>query len=274
MGEKMPVLKGHRATLLYEGTEVGYVEDIRIEIDPSVEYYFPAMSREAPVEVEGPLMITGRFRRAWINVDYLSLLSTSSSLNVFELKLYCDNFGIIVKNCKLKKGTITIPQDGFIREDYDFVATHCIPYDLHGNLLKNGDFDSGTEGWTLSGDVYWSTAVGRDGTPGLSFGHGEGTIVQDILALRGYGIPTNKVTKFSLDNKNAVGIMYFYLTIFYSDGTDSGEVQVDSVDTWATRDLKPYLELNKEIVKIKLRVRPHIGEYPRAYLDNFVLSCD
>jgi len=118
----MTVYKGWNAQLLIDGSVVGYVKEVTIDIDHSLDYYFPAGNRQAALTIEGPVNITGSFSRAWINTTYLSLLNNTGTLSEFSLKVQVGSMYITLNNCKLKKGTLTIPQDGILTEDYDFSA--------------------------------------------------------------------------------------------------------------------------------------------------------
>jgi len=128
----MPVYRGWNAKILIDGTEVGRVQQVRVDIDHSLEAYFEAGTRNAQQIIEGPINITGSFKRAWIDTTYLSLISGTSSLSSFDLYIEVWNkpagsssslaFGLYVYNCKLGKGSITVPQEGILTEDYTFIA--------------------------------------------------------------------------------------------------------------------------------------------------------
>jgi hypothetical protein len=118
----MPVYKGWNAKIYIDGQEVGYVDEVTIDIDHNVETYFVAGSRLAAIRIEGPIDITGSFSRAWINKTYLSLLTTTGTLATFTLQVQVGGMTLTLNDCKLKKGSISIPQDGVLKEDYDFTA--------------------------------------------------------------------------------------------------------------------------------------------------------
>jgi len=117
----MTIYRGWNAKLYIEGQEVGYVQEVSVDVDASVETYFAAGKRTVEALIPGPLEITGSFSRAFVNTTYLSLLS--SSLQSFDMKITIGNKNIWLYGCKLQKGTLDIPQDGVITEDYDFVAS-------------------------------------------------------------------------------------------------------------------------------------------------------
>jgi len=119
----MPVFRGWQAKIMISGQEVGYLSEVSLSIDESIEPYFTAMKRTVDRFIPGPFKIEGRFRRAWINNDYFSLVSSSPSLSEFDLIVELTSGPVVyVYGCTLKKGSVSIPQSGFITEDYEFVA--------------------------------------------------------------------------------------------------------------------------------------------------------
>lgn len=119
----MPVYKGWNVEIYFETTLLGYASEVRVDIDHSIEEYFPAGSRIAERLIEGPIKITGRLARAWVNVTYLSLLTSTTTLIDFDLKFRVGNdFTLYLYDCKFNRGAISIPQDGILTEDYDFIA--------------------------------------------------------------------------------------------------------------------------------------------------------
>jgi len=118
------VFRGWNAKLFKDEFEIGYVQEVRVDIDESLEAYFEAGNRIANRFIEGPLNITGRFSRAWINTDYISLIIGSGPLTEFDLAIEVNtSMTLYLYDCKFKKGSVGIPQDGVLTEDYDFVAT-------------------------------------------------------------------------------------------------------------------------------------------------------
>jgi len=119
----MPVYRGWNAKIYIDGVEVGYLQEVSLTIDESLEPYYPAMQRTVDRFIPGPLKIEGRFSRGWVNNDYLKLVSSTGTLTEFDLIVKIDSGPVIyVYNCVLKKGNISIPQAGFLIEDYEFVA--------------------------------------------------------------------------------------------------------------------------------------------------------
>ena len=109
--------------------EVGQADSAAVEIASGVEPYYGIGSRIPETLVEGNEEITGSMSRAWVNIDYLALLGAGgNALTAFDLVFKAGattaNTGpwIYVYGCKFETGSLDIPQDGFLTEDYDFRA--------------------------------------------------------------------------------------------------------------------------------------------------------
>lgn len=111
-------------------TEIGCAESASVDITTNIEPYYCIGSKEPAAIVEGNLEITGSISRAWVNTAYLQLLTGSGSLAEFHL---CFKAGttagapiIYLYKCRFESGSIDIPQDGVLTEDYDFRATSIV----------------------------------------------------------------------------------------------------------------------------------------------------
>jgi len=112
--------------------EVGFAESVTLEIATGVEPYYGIGSRQPATLVEGNEEITGTLTRAWVNVDYLTLLGAGgAALTEFDLLFKAGEVAgfpaseqpwVYVYNCKFETGSLDVPQDGFLTEDYDFRA--------------------------------------------------------------------------------------------------------------------------------------------------------
>lgn len=110
--------------------EVGFADSVSLEIATNVEPYYGIGSRQPETLVEGNEEITGSLSRAWVNKDYLSLLGAGgNALTEFDLVFQAGATTgasgapwIYVYNCKFETGSVDVPQDGFLTEDYDFRA--------------------------------------------------------------------------------------------------------------------------------------------------------
>lgn len=118
-----------RGTLAWE--QVGFCESVSLEIATGVEPYYGIGQRVPETLVEGNEEITGSMSRAWVNVDYLTLLGAGgTTLTRFDLVFQAGAVTgagapapwVYVYDCKFETGSVDIPQDGFLTEDYDFRA--------------------------------------------------------------------------------------------------------------------------------------------------------
>jgi len=121
----MPVYKGWNAKILVDGQEVGYADSASVEITTNLEAFYQLGSR-MPVELtEGNEEVTGSFSKAWIDMHYLHLVSPgNTTLTEFDLCFVVGNNELVVYcyDCKFERGALDIPQDGILKEDYDFRA--------------------------------------------------------------------------------------------------------------------------------------------------------
>jgi len=123
----MPVYKGWNAKIYKDNQQLGYADSASVEIATNLEAFYQLGAR-VPVELsEGNEEITGSFSKAWIDKNYLSLVSPGgeTALTKFDL---CFTLGtgpdvsVYCYDCKFEKGALDIPQDGFLKESYDFRA--------------------------------------------------------------------------------------------------------------------------------------------------------
>ena len=121
----MAVYKGWNAKIYKDGVQVGYSDSASVEIASNLEGFFELGSRTAVELTEGNEEISGSFSKAWIDKNYLSLVTSSGALTEFDL---CFTLGtgpdvyVYCYDCKFDKGSLDIPQDGFLKESYDFKA--------------------------------------------------------------------------------------------------------------------------------------------------------
>jgi len=122
----MAVYKGWNAHLYKDNILIGYADSASVEISSNVEAYFDIGHRQAQAIVEGNEEITGSFSKAWIDKNYLSLVSPGeTTLTEFDL-CFAAGTGpdvyVYAYDCKFDKGSLDIPQDGILKESYDFKA--------------------------------------------------------------------------------------------------------------------------------------------------------
>ena len=121
----MAVYKGWNAKIYKDGVQVGYSDSASVEIASNLEGFFELGSRTAVALTEGNEEISGSFSKAWIDKNYLSLVTSTGALTEFDL---CFTLGtgpdvyVYCYDCKFDKGSLDIPQDGFLKESYDFKA--------------------------------------------------------------------------------------------------------------------------------------------------------
>ena len=120
----MPVYKGWNAKIYKDGVQVGYADSASVEIATNLEGFYEIGSRQPTDLVEGNEEVTGSFSKAWIDTNYLSLVTSSGSLTEFDLAFKIGTSGptVYCYDCKFERGALDIPQDGFLKEDYDFRA--------------------------------------------------------------------------------------------------------------------------------------------------------
>ena len=120
----MPVYKGWNAKIYKDDVEIGHADSASVEIATNLEAFYEIGGRQPTDLVEGNEEVTGSISKAWVNKAYLQLVTGSGSLTEFDLcfeigngavKLYC-------YDCKFERGAVDIPQDGFLKEDFDFRA--------------------------------------------------------------------------------------------------------------------------------------------------------
>lgn len=119
------IYKGWQARILKDGTEIGCCESASVEIATGLEPYYCIGSRTPATIAPGNQEITGSISKALINTAYLSLITGSGSLSSFTLVFKASTAAgpwIYCYNCKFESGSIDIPQDGVLMEDYDFRA--------------------------------------------------------------------------------------------------------------------------------------------------------
>lgn len=106
-------------------TEIGCADSVSVDITANVESYYCIGSKDPYAIVEGNREITGSLSKAWVNTYYLNLLC-GGTLGEFHLLFKAGTSSgapmVYLYNCKFESGSIDIPQDGFLTEDYDFRA--------------------------------------------------------------------------------------------------------------------------------------------------------
>ena len=118
----MTVFKGWNAKIYKDGIQIGLADSASVEIATNLEAYYEIGSRVPTDLVEGNQEVTGSISKAWIDTNYLSLVAASSTLTSFDLCFEVGDLKLYCYDCKFERGSVDIPQDGFLKEDYDFRA--------------------------------------------------------------------------------------------------------------------------------------------------------
>lgn len=123
----MAVYKGWNAKIYQDGTEIGYCDSVSVDVATGLEPYYEIGSRQPKALVAGNEEITGSMSRAWIDTAMLALLSSGNmELTQFDLTFQAGSGGdamyVYLYDCKFETGTVDIPQDGFLTQDFDFRA--------------------------------------------------------------------------------------------------------------------------------------------------------
>lgn len=125
----MTVVKGWSAEIYIDGGKVGQAQEINVDVDSSVEFYHIANDKIPARLIDGPIKIQGTMKRAWINSSYLSLITGLTEMSYFDLTLKvktpssgADLTTLYLYDCKFNKGSVKVPQDGFLTSDMSFVA--------------------------------------------------------------------------------------------------------------------------------------------------------
>lgn len=118
-------MKGWNAKIYKDNFQIGYADSASVEIATNLEAFYELGSRQPIDLAEGNEEVTGSISKAWIDKNYLSLVTGAGVLTDFDL---CFTMGtgpdvyVYAYDCKFEKGSLDIPQDGFLKEDYDFRA--------------------------------------------------------------------------------------------------------------------------------------------------------
>ena len=124
----MPVIKGHRAIIHYQGVAIGYTESVSVDITRNVDPFYEHGDPRPQALIEGNEEVTGSISRAWVDWTLLNaiLKSGNTALGVFNITIYSrasELGGILyLYGCKVTDTSLDIPQDGFLMQDIDFRA--------------------------------------------------------------------------------------------------------------------------------------------------------
>lgn len=126
---EVKIYKGWEAHILINGSEIACCESASVEIARNLEPYYCIGNKDPHTIAEGNREITGSISHAMVNVMYLRLVTGEGGSfgEPFDLYFRAGSTNpyvwIYCYGCKFETGSIDIPQDGVLKEDYDFRAT-------------------------------------------------------------------------------------------------------------------------------------------------------
>jgi hypothetical protein len=124
------VYKGWNARLFLDDLEIACAESVSVDVATNMDSYYCIGSRFAYAVVPGNFEITGSIAHAWVNIYYLALMGITSIPPGTPAKFWMcfkasTDVGaplVYLYNCMFEKGSLDIPQDGVLKESYDFRA--------------------------------------------------------------------------------------------------------------------------------------------------------
>jgi len=126
----MPAIKGWRARILIDGTEVGTAESASVDIDVALDEYFVIGKRQPYTIIEGAQTISGTLDKLWVDTQMLQLIGggVTPQLTEFDLTVMHTTGSprIDIYNCKPETLSFDIPADGFVTESLDFRGEYFI----------------------------------------------------------------------------------------------------------------------------------------------------
>jgi hypothetical protein len=145
-----------------------------------------------------------------------------------------------------------------------------------GEQMTNGGFETGDlTGWTSGGTVVVGMGSPHTGVYGCLTDDFPilPWIEQDIATLRGYSIPVENITSFSLWACEDSGTGNFTVLITYSDATTTNIPLNTILGIYEEFDLLPYLDTTKEVSKINISTT-NSGMSYKIWFDDISLVAD
>ena len=281
--------KGHNAVLLKDGEPIGLVKDVELNIDKSLEPYFSIQARSASKLVEGVAQISGRFSKAWINTDFLDYLVGNPALTSFDLAVELSTMRVTLYDCSMSKGAVPIPQDGFLKEDYDFIAlSYFVEENLEcpsGEQITNGGFETGDlTGWSGDAEIVTSADGVISPHSGSYLARSAYNKTRYVEQTLGKNVPQSCLTGASVfkfwfaGGYRSCGLIGTIARAYieYTDGSKT-EVSHETIENedmiWIEIDLKSYVEVGKTINGIRIEIIDNLTGYGwRACIDDVSLN--
>jgi len=271
----MPVYRGNKAKIYFEGELLGKARNVSVDIDRSLEQYYEINSRKASRILQGTALITGRLEKAWVDITYLSLLTGSGALSTFDLIVEVpDAFDLYLYDCKFSKGSITVPQDGFLKEDYEFSAlTYGVAeFDpcagISGEFIDQPGFEA--QGWACSYTQWKESTNPHSGTLCLAkevWNDSEEETVQEFPS----SFSADSVTTFTAWARGDSSSDILKIQVTYSDSSTSSH-EFTLTTSWAQYNFLPYLTAGKYLTKLHLISKG--TNYDYLYIDDVSIIAD
>jgi hypothetical protein len=263
------IFKGWNAKIFFGDLEIGVAKSVNVDYESSIEPYYgiedPNIYPVTSVDQLNTINISGSIKRAWLNSYYLRLLLGGSSQTlpgtfVFDLRLMASEEGgspiFYLYNCRFNKGSISISQDGWIEESFDFIAfsagTGLVPSCPSGEQLINGGFEVSGGNY---GIPYWDSSVyytswsnPHSGTKCI-MAYPSGWIEQELAE----PLPVSCVDSITCWAKGEINnFVEVIVTITYTDDTTSEDIKTTINDDGEWEQLTfGNLTTGKTIKKIK-----------------------
>ena len=139
------IYKGWNAKIFIDDIEIGCAESASVDVATNMENYYCIGNRFPFAVMPGNFEITGSISHAWVNIHYLNLLLgiPAGSLGdpftlVFKASVDVGAPMVYLYNCRFEKGSLDIPQDGVLKESYDFRAESIWVGLLHARFGGDG----------------------------------------------------------------------------------------------------------------------------------------
>jgi hypothetical protein len=145
-----------------------------------------------------------------------------------------------------------------------------------GEQMTNGGFETGDlTGWTSGGTVVVDMGSPHTGVYGCLTDDFPilPWIEQDIATLKGYSIPVENITSFTLWACEDSGTGNFTVLITYSDATTTNIPLNTVLGVYEEFDLLPYLDITKEVSKINISTTNSGFSY-KIWFDDISLVAD
>lgn len=124
------VYKGWNAKIFLDNLEIACAESVSVDVACNTDDYYCIGSRTPYATMPGNFEITGSMDHAWVNIYYLALLGITTIPPSTPAKFWLcfkasTDVGapmVYLYDVAFESASIDIPQDGVLKESYDFRA--------------------------------------------------------------------------------------------------------------------------------------------------------